>query len=206
MKKLILSVAALCTIILSANAQTDQGQWMLGGEASYRSTKADFAGAKANQKLSIVPNIGYFVAKDFALGTGVGYQYSKVGFASPTGKNDAFVVSPFGRYYVGLSDQFQFFGQASVPLAFGTVKATNANGDVVGSKTGTSTQWGIALSPGFAYYPTKKVGVEFSFQGASYNNLRVKDGNGNRIRGAGSEDFNIGTNFFTPQIGIQFHF
>lgn len=205
MKKLILSLTAVVAIALSANAQTEKGKWILGGTASYQSVKSDADGAKAAQDLSLVPNIGYFVADNFALGTGIGYNFSKIGTASATGQNEAVVVSPFGRYYVGLSDQFKFFGQAAVPLAFGTVKATDANGDS-GAKTGSSTSVGVALSPGFAYFPTKKIGIEFAFRGVSYNSYTVEDANDNKIKGAGSESFAIGTSFFTPQIGVQFHF
>ena len=205
MKKLILSVTAVCAIIFSASAQTEKGTFLLGGTASYQSTKSDADGAKADQNLNLVPNLGYFVADNFALGTGVGYNYSKVGTASPVGQNEAVAVRPFGRYYVNLSEQFKFFGQASVPMAFGTVKATDANGDA-GDKVGTSTSIGVALSPGFAYFPTKKIGIEFAFQGASYNNYSVEDANNNDINGAGREDFSVGTSFFTPQIGLQFHF
>ncbi|SKB89028.1 outer membrane beta-barrel protein [Daejeonella lutea] len=205
MKKLILSLTAVVAIALSANAQTEKGKWILGGTASYDSQKSDADGAKASETLSLVPNLGYFVSDNFALGTGVGYNYSKVGTASPSGYNEAFVVSPFGRYYVGLSDQFKFFGQAAVPLAFGTVKATDANGEA-GAKVGSSTAVGVALSPGFAYFPTKKIGIEFAFRGISYNNYRVEDSAGNEVKGAGYDRFSIGTNFFTPQIGVQFHF
>lgn len=205
MKKLILSLTAVVAIALSANAQTEKGKWILGGTASYESVKTDATGAKAFQSLSIIPNLGYFVSENFALGTGIGYSYSKTGAASPTGQNEAVVVSPYGRYYVGLNDQFKFFGQAAVPLAFGTVKAVDASGDT-GAKAGTSTSVGVALSPGFAYFPTKKIGIEFALRGISYNDYSVEDASGNDITGAGSESFSIGTNFFTPQIGIQFHF
>ena len=205
MKKLLLSITAVCAIVLSSSAQTEKGNFLLGGTASYESTKSDLDGAKADQNLNLVPNLGYFVADNFALGTGVGYNYSKSGTASATGQNEAVVVNPFGRYYVGLGEQFKFFGQASVPMAFGTVKSTDANGDA-GDKVGSSTSIGVALSPGFAYYPTKKVGIELSLRGASYNDYSVKDASDNEISGAGSEKFSIGTNFFTPQIGIQFQF
>jgi opacity protein-like surface antigen len=205
MKKLILSLTAVVAIALSASAQTEKGKFILGGTASYESVKSDAAGAKAAQNLTLVPNVGYFVSNNFALGTGIGYSYSKIGSASPTGQNEAIVVNPFGRYYVGLSDQFKFFGQAAVPLAFGTVKSTDASGDA-GAKVGSSTSVGVALSPGFAYFPTKKIGIEFAFRGVSYDSYKVEDANDNEIKGAGSERFSIGTSFFTPQIGVQFHF
>ena len=90
-------------------------------------------------------------------------------------------------------------------MAFGTVKATDVNGKS-GDKVGTSTSVGVALSPGFAYFPTKKIGIEFALNGASFDSYTVKDANDDKIEGAGSEEFSIGTNFFAPRIGIQFHF
>lgn len=205
MKKLFLSIALLSGVAFSSNAQTEKGKFVLGGTASYSSEKSDADGAKAAENLSLLPSVGYFVSDNFALGTGIGYNYSKANYASSAGQDEAFVVNPFGRYYVNLSDQFKFFGQASVPMAFGTVKATDATGET-GDKTGSSTSIGVAVSPGFAYFPTKKIGIEFSFRGASYNNYKVQDANDNDILGAGRESFAVGTSFFTPQIGIQFHF
>ncbi len=205
MKKLILSVIALSGLTLASYAQTEKGKYILGGTASYETSKTDAVNAKSSENLNIVPNLGYFVSDDFAIGTGIGYSYSKTAVASPTGINNAVIVSPFGRYYAGLSDQFKFFGQASVPMAFGNVKAVDTNGDA-GAKAGTSTSIGVALSPGFAYFPTKKLGIEFALKGISYNSYKVKDANDNDVVGAGREDFSFGTNFFAPQIGVQFHF
>ena len=205
MKKLILSIIALSGLTLASYAQTEKGQFILGGTASYETSKSDAANAKSTESLNIIPNLGYFVSDNFAIGTGLGYSYSKTAFASPTGINNAVIVSPFGRYYAGLSDQFKFFGQASVPMAFGTVKAVDANGDA-GLKAGTSSSIGVALSPGFAYFPTKRLGIELALKGISYNNTKVKDSNDKDVKGAGREDFSFGTNFFAPQIGVQFHF
>ncbi len=204
MKKLILSIAAVAGLLVSTQAQTEKGKFLLGGTAQYQSSKTDLDGAKASQLLSIVPNVGYFVSDNVALGTGVGYNWSKTPGASATGQNQSVVVNPFGRYYASLNDQFKFFGQVAVPLAFGTVKSVDANGDT-GSKTGSSTSIGAVVSPGFAWFPTKKIGIEFAFKGISYNKYTVKDAADNDIKGAGNETFNVGTNFFTPQIGVQFH-
>lgn len=204
MKKLILLFTIVVALVLNADAQTEKGKWILGGTAAYESAKRG-ADPKASQYLSIIPNIGYFVSDNFALGTGIGYSYQKTGFAIPTGQNDAVVINPFGRYYVSLSDQFKFFGQASVPLEFGTVKSVDVSGDT-GVKTGSSTLIGVVLSPGFAFFPTKKIGVELALAGMAYRNYSVEDASGDKIANAGYETFSIGTNFFTPQVGIQFHF
>ncbi len=205
MKKLILSIVAFAAASFSSFAQTEQGKFIVGGTASYQSTKSDADNAEPAENFSLVPNFGYFVSDNFALGTGLGYTYSKANFSSPSGQNEAIVVRPFGRYYMGLADQFKFFGQLSIPMAFGTTKSTDANGDVI-TKTGTSTTVGVAVSPGFAFFPTRKVGIEFALNGISYERFKVKDADENDVEGAGREDFSFGTNLFAPQIGIQFHF
>src|SRR5690554_23685 len=205
MKKLILSIALLSGVAFTTQAQTEKGKFIVGGNASYSTSKTDAEGAKASHNFSIVPNVGYFVAENIAVGTGIGYQSSKASTASPIGKQEAFVVAPFGRYYTPVADKFKFFGHLSVPMAFGTTKATDSDLKV-GDKNGNSTSIGVALSPGFAFYPSSKIGIEFAFNGISYNNQSFEDANGNKLKGSGRDSFSIGTDFFAPKIGIQFHF
>src|SRR5690606_10321540 len=145
MKKLILSMALLGGVIFSSQAQTEKGKLMIGGNVSYSTAKSDAEGAKSSHEFSIVPNVGYFVSDNIAVGTGIGYQSSKSDVASPVGKIEAFAISPVGRYYVPVAEKFKFFGQVSVPMAFGTAKATDADLEV-GNKTGSSTAIGVALS------------------------------------------------------------
>lgn len=205
MKKIFLSIALLGGVIFTSQAQTDKGQFIVGGNIHYSTSKSDADNAKASHSFSIVPNVGYFVDNNIAVGTGIGYQSAKSSNPGTYGKSEAFVISPFGRYYVPIADKFQFFGQLSVPMAFGTTKATDADLKV-GDKTGSSTSIGVALSPGFAYYPSKKIGIEFALNGASYNHYTLENADGDKIKGQGSEAFSIGTDFFSPSIGIQFHF
>ena len=198
-------MALLGGVIFSSQAQTEQGKFIVGGNVSYSTSKTDAEGAKSSHNFSIVPNVGYFVSDNIAVGTGIGYLSNKADEASLTGKNEAFVVSPFGRYYVPIADKFKFFGQLSVPMAFGNTKETDEQLKV-GDKTGSSTSIGVALAPGFAYFPSSKIGIEFALNGVSYNHYSVEDSEGNDLKGYGSEDFSIGTNFFSPRIGIQFYF
>jgi long-subunit fatty acid transport protein len=205
MKKVILSIALLSGIAFTTQAQTEKGKFIIGGNVSYSTLKSDADGAKASHEFSIVPNVGYFVSDNIAVGTGIGYLSSKASHASLTGKQEAFVIAPFGRYYTPIANNFKFFGNLSVPMAFGTTKAID--GDLkVGDKNGNSTSIGVALSPGFAYYPSSKIGIEFAFNGISYINQSFEDANGNKLKGEGGDGFSIGTDFFAPKIGIQFHF
>ena len=201
MKKLLLSIIAVAGLAFSSNAQTEQGKWVLGGAVSFTSEKAEGAD-KANTEFSIIPSVGYFVANDISVGVGVGYTSSKdIGFE----KTSAFIVSPFGRYYksIGESGQFKFFGQVSVPMAFGKVEDVDADGNV-GDEQGKTTVIGVNLAPGFAFFPSKRVAIEFSLNGLTYANQSAEDADGNDL--GGSDTFSFDTNFFTPRVGIQFHF
>jgi hypothetical protein len=205
MKKLFLSLVLLGGVVFSSQAQTEKGKFILGGNVSYNTTKTDAPGAEASHEFSIVPNIGYFVSDNIAIGTGIGYESQKASSPSLYGKTESFVVSPFGRYYVPVADKFHFFGQLSVPMAFGNTKALNTELEV-GDKTGSSTSIGVALSPGFAFYPSSRIGIEFALNGVSYNDYSIEDRDGNAIKGSGNQSFSIGSDFFAPRLGIQFHF
>lgn len=205
MKKVILSIALLSGIAFTTQAQTEQGKFVVGGNISYNTLKTDAEGAKSSHEFSILPNLGYFVSDNISIGTGIGYQTFKDSKKSLIGKQEAFVIAPFGRYYTPVAEKFKFFGQLSVPMAFGTTKAIDEDLKV-GDKNGNSTSIGVALSPGFAYFPTSKIGIEFALNGISYNNQSFEDADGDKIKGAGSDSFSIGTDFFAPKIGIQFYF
>jgi outer membrane protein W len=183
---------------------------MLGGNVQFSTQKNDGA-PKSDINFNVVPSIGYFISNNFAVGTGVGYQFAKyysntvvdgTNVGSST-KVSAFVVSPFARYYKNITDQFKFYGQLSVPMSFGTTKDGDANGDNF-VKVSKDNNVGVALSPGFAFFPSKKFGIEFSVQGISYNDQSFKDANDNKI--GGTKDFSIGANFFNPNLGVQFFF
>jgi hypothetical protein len=212
MKKLLLSLIAVSALAFSTQAQTEKGNFMIGGNVQVSSDKQDDAD-KSNTNFTINPSVGYFIGNNFAIGTGIGYQFSKTHqntanggvIATNTLKNEAFIVSPFARYYKGINEQFKFFGQLSVPMAFGNTKVGDADGNNY-VKTGKYNSVGVALSPGVAFFPGKKFGIEFSVQGISYNTTNLKDGDGNDIVGGGNKNFNLGANFFDPNIGVQFYF
>lgn len=201
MKKVFLSIALLSAVAFTTQAQTEKGKFIVGGSVGYETEKVK--GGKASHEFNIIPSVGYFVSDNIAVGTGIGYATAKGSTPSPIGKIDAFVVAPFGRHYTSLSDNFKFYGQLSVPMAFGTSKETDADLKV-GDKTGSSTSIGVEVSPGFAFFPTSKFAIEFGVKGISYNNNKVEDGNGNEL--SKSDSFSIGTDFFNPKVGVKFLF
>ena len=200
MKKLLLSLVAVSALAFSTQAQTEKGKFMLGGNVGFNTTKVDGAN-KSDLSFKVIPSVGYFVSDNFAIGTGVGYTYDKT--VSKKILSQAFEVAPFGRYYVGLSDQFKFFGQLSVPMSFGNNKVLDADGNS-GAKIASTTNIGVNVAPGFAFFPTKKIGIEFSVNGLGYANSSIKDeATGNKVKANG---FGLDANTFSPNLGVQFHF
>ena len=201
MKKLLLSMVAVAAFAFSTQAQTEKGNTMLGGNLGFNTSKTDGA-VKADVNFRIVPTVGYFVSDNFAIGTGIGYNYNKK--VSTNNLNEAIEVSPFGRYYVDLSDQFKFFGQLSVPMAFGNNKLVDYEGNVADDKYASTTNIGVNIAPGFAFFPTKKIGIELSVNGLGYNNYTAKNElTGNKVE---TNSFGLDANTFAPKLGVMFHF
>lgn len=193
-------MVAVAAFALTTQAQTEKGNVMLGGNVGFGTSKVEGA-AKSDVNFSVVPTVGYFVSDNVAIGTGVGYTSNKK--VSSNTLNQAFEVAPFGRYYVGLSDQFKFFGQLSVPMAFGTNKYVADNGNT-GDKYASTTNIGVTVAPGFAFYPTKKIGIEVSMNGLGYNHLNVKNEvTGNEVE---TNSFGLDVDTFAPKLGVMFHF
>jgi hypothetical protein len=87
MKKIILALF-LSGILASVNAQTEKGDWMVGG--SFRLNTTD-----NNTEISLTPSAGLFVIDNLAVGASLTISYSKTG----TLKLTDFGVGPFVRYY-----------------------------------------------------------------------------------------------------------
>ncbi|WP_158795907.1 outer membrane beta-barrel protein [Pedobacter sp. L105] len=209
MKKLLLSLLAVSALAFTAQAQTEKGNWTLGGAVIFDTYKLDYL-PKNNTSWAVEPSIGYFVAHNIEVGTSIGYVYNKYytnnaggGITSYTAiKTAAFEVSPYARAYRNITDQFKFFGQLSVPLSFGNTK-NSATDDGNYTKVNGNHSVGVNLSPGLAFFPSKRFGIEFAVNGIGYNTSRNNDGSGNKL--GETKDFSIGANLLAPKIGVKFY-
>lgn len=210
MKKLLFSLIALTGLALTTQAQTEKGTWTLGGDVELNTGKVD-GNPKSNVNWTVQPTVGYFVAHNIEVGTGIGYSYDKTYSLSTVGavttgesfKTTAFIVSPYVRGYKDITEQFKFFGQLSVPMSFGKDKTGDINGDNF-VKTGSENNVGVALSPGFAFFPSKKNSVSNSLLMVSATmTFVIKMLTVTKLETL--KNFNIGANFFTPKIGVKFY-
>jgi len=195
MKNLFLTLTAVTALSLAANAQTEKGKFIVGGQVGFETSKTKDTDNKSTG-FSINPTVGYFVADNWAVGTGIGYGWSKEEFTTnPTLKTDAFKVAPFVRNYVG-EGQFKFFSQLSVPMAWGKKTSELATGDVK-EKT---QNIGVEIAPGFAFFPTNKIGIELKVRGLYYENDK------NKTTDVSTNKFGLDANSLAPTLGVQFHF
>ena len=75
MKKVLLTLTAIAGLTIAANAQTEQGKIMVGGQVGFQTSKVKDTDFK-NNSFSINPTVGYFVSDNLAIGTGIGYNWS----------------------------------------------------------------------------------------------------------------------------------
>lgn len=208
MKKL-LAIIAISIAALNSNAQTEAGKIILGGSFEYNSTKNEQQNSKSSGLL-IGPNIGYFVSDNLAIGIGLGYQRTKYeqdleligGNPIYKSKNHTFYISPYIRHYTALSEQFKFFAQFSGNYYYSKSETdVNSPGTPISQ---TSNSYSVQLSPGLAFFPSKRFGIEFALNGIYYTYNKSKDLQ--IARESTSKDFNIRLNATSPRIGLQYYF
>jgi hypothetical protein len=91
-------------------AQTEKGNFLVGGTAGFQSNSN-------NTTIAFSPNVGYFIAKNFAVGASSTLSSVKEDYQKIT----TFDIGPFARYYVGHSN-FKPFGLVQLGYLSYTVK------------------------------------------------------------------------------------
>jgi hypothetical protein len=132
-----------------------KGRGLLSGSIGYRSEKYD---SYATQDLfNFTPTIGYFIADNLALGINGDIQLYGSNNPNLPARN-IYSVGPFVRYYhfVGGSDKFALYGQGSLGYR-------RYSGDFDGNSQGYA-----GITPGLAFFPVPRFGLEASLRGLSY--------------------------------------
>ncbi|MCW3168984.1 porin family protein [Chryseobacterium sp. 09-1422] len=216
MKKLL--IASAVALFGLSNAQIAKGTVYLSGSVGYSQEETNNGNLKT-ENFNVLPTAGFFVASNFAVGLGVGYQTEKTTAVSTTTignvttvnssveKYPAFVVAPFARKYWTLSDKLYFFGQLAVPMQFGKaeseVSSVSTNGTTTVS-TSTSaeskyTQVGVTVKPGLDYFLNKNWTIEATIGEFGYNNFKPKEGDA-------TNNYSFGLNLANVGIGVKYVF
>lgn len=149
----------LSFILISAlaNAQTDKGTIMAGGQLALKTNK--------NASVFILnPNFGYFVGDNLAVGGNLRFDFSKAGTVSA----NEFGIGPFMRFYFGKAETKPFL----------VVSADYLTNSIKTSTTKISNSgFGFLTGLGFAAFLNRNVAVE-GIAGYNYAKYTNADGNG----------------------------
>lgn len=222
-KKLIIA-AALCGLALGSRAQTEKGNFLLGGNYSFNSKK-DAEEMPRTNSFTIGPKFGYFIGNNFAIGLDASYFYSNreswvTYTAGPAGpfrqfnnglRQQGFNIAPFIRHYIDLNIKFKFFSNLSVSAGKSTAKSIGESTTGSNSFKYESESYRASLSPGFAFFPSKRLAIEFSTLLVSYQ--RDKYSTKYNVQSIydlyspqTSDLFQFGLSTIQPSIGINYHF
>ena len=156
MKTVFLILFLALVMSFACNAQTLEGTKMLGGSGSVLLDEGI--------DIYLVPNAGYFVADDVAVGGGVELYYARY---DPY-RNMAVGLQPFVRYYFGPpAAQTRYFAQVNGAVHYSNSKDFDAVENI--SNNYTSNSFGAGL--GVVYFLTEQVGLEARgfYENARYN-------------------------------------
>lgn len=158
MKKHVLSALVLLSVAVAASAQTEQGNFLVGGNLELNT-------GKNSTLVTVNPSAGYFFIENFAAGANVGFTTSKVGDI----KSTAVSVGPFARYY---------FGTMNVrPFAHADLGFTSAKTKLAAQNSRTETGSNYFLGGGLAAFINRNVAIE-GLVGYRHTALKDEEGSG----------------------------
>ncbi len=125
MKKMIALCIAHLLFLLTANAQTEKGKWVISGQTNlsfaYNSSAEYMKSYKTKSgTFTLQPAVGYFVATNLAVGLSAAYTYSKADFSEAT---STLALMPQAEYY------FPLEGKARPFVTIGGGYARHSEGD-----------------------------------------------------------------------------
>lgn len=126
MKKIVIVTSLLLSVcVFQAAAQTDKGDWMVGGGFGFNT-------AKRNTEINFSPSAGAFVINNLAVGGNLLIDYNKLGATKTT----SFGIGPFVRYYFRqdnnnvapiLHTSFNFLSAKTTASGFDDIKTNGIN-------------------------------------------------------------------------------
>ncbi len=200
MKKIIVMCVS-CLLVVSAWAQTTQGTISLGGALGISSsTDNNTGGETKSTTVFIAPSVGYFLADGMELGLDVAFSNEKQELdGDDAGSVNETALGPYFKYYMFTANEnFAFTLNAS--LLFGFTKSSPPSDVDADDMKGSSLQFSI--SPGFSYFFTDKIGLDFQLQGLTF---RKSDPNTDADDDERSS-FTFGVASFNPSLGFKYYF
>lgn len=154
-KQLCLLTAAVLVLAGSVSAQTEKGDWLVGGNVMVNTTDN-------NTNIAISPTAGYFFFNNFAAGGIFSFGHSKSGETKITSVS----AGPFARYY--------FLKGNLKPLVLAEFEFGSTS-TRVGSIKETGSRRSMLLGGGLAAFVNRNVAIETI---AGYGRTKLEDYDG----------------------------
>lgn len=138
------------------SAQIEKGTVMVGGSLSLKT-------GEGASEFSLDPNIGFFVANNFAVGGHVKFSSRELG----TTKVNEFGIGPFARYYFGVTN--------TKPFVVTELDYLSSTRKVAGLPNTTASGLGFLFGMGFAAFINDAVAVE-GVTGYNYSKYKNTEG------------------------------
>lgn len=206
--KLLLTAIASLLLAIGLNGQILQkGNFVVGSTLGFSSADSkvtlstndveDESAGPSSLQFGISPNVGYFVADNFALGIGMDYTFSSLKEPNEDRTDDTdLLFGPFGRAYLPVGEDMAFFLEAG--FGFGTSSDDQFIGE---EKQSIRTNvFAVGVGPGFTIFSSQAIGIEAMFK---YNYARSKF---DTEAGGIKTTTKTITNQFDIGIGLQFYF
>ena len=182
---------------------TAKGNFVVGGSSSFNFSsskpkfKSDSGGTQDNgvteTRFSLMPNAGYFVIDNLAVGAGILFTSNKTksdefDFEST---NTALTFSPFARYYF-TEGNIKPFLQGTVGFGFSNSKFDEGGGE----SENKNSIFNYGFDGGVAFFIGNKASIDVGV-GYSSSSFKERENNDNNVRFINSGiGFNAGFNIF----------
>lgn len=212
MKKLQLLALALFATTL-AFAQPEKGDIFLGGSLNFNmgSSKGEVAGVSADGpktlNFGISPRVGYFLSDKIVVGLDLGFNSASSNDDSSGTEiktsSSMYGGGVFARYYIVPADRFALFFEAGVGAMLGGSKVETAGVSVDGPN---SFNLNAGLTPGVAFYVSKRVALEanYGFLGYTSTSTKIETAGVETKTNAGNFGLNINPSTFEFGMSILF--
>jgi hypothetical protein len=222
MKKTLLIIVAVFSLSV-ANAQTDKGKMLIGGDLSINGSVNDEYQPRTKRfDLSVNPKYGYFISKNFLIGTelNVNFRHTNQFFSEPGYltleriKTNLLGIGGgiFGRYYFRIIDNLRFFTNLDLNYNYTTIKKSTTYEGINPSVANPKPQFthqhnaSASLSPGLVYFMTPKLGIEVSFGSLYFNYYTTKIIDIPASKRGNSTEGGFSLNLSTLRLGLSYYF
>lgn len=171
MKTIILLSLAFLFTAFTANAQINDGKFLLGGNVFFNNQKntlvtgQDIKSSSAGIRL----RLGKFISSTSAIGVIVDYNHAD----AIENRTNSYGIGVFYRKYKSLGSNFYLFGEGNIKYSYG--KSENKNN----INKSTINTVSLHLLPGISYSITPKIQMELTIPNllsASYSSSKLTSG------------------------------